>query len=154
MTWTWAFIIRVSASINPSNTFDSSMNFFHPQSCSFFQNRCNVSAEFTFNQLHRCRNLKKKKTHTSKPKLTNQPEYFDFFGSLFTTAIVNCAKWLQPVPQTKGSYMITTRQNQEQYTDWKIPNSLTYQTWKKLVMISNTEKQRKVIADITTLGIN
>jgi len=24
------------------------------------------------------------------------PEYLDFFGSLLTTAIVNCAKWLQP----------------------------------------------------------
>jgi hypothetical protein len=28
--------------------------------------------------------------------LINQPEYFDFFGSLLTTAIVNCAKWLHP----------------------------------------------------------
>ena len=25
-----------------------------------------------------------------------QPEYFDFFGSLLTTAMVNCAKWLHP----------------------------------------------------------
>jgi len=25
-----------------------------------------------------------------------QPEYLDFLGSLLTTAIVNCAKWLQP----------------------------------------------------------
>lgn len=29
--------------------------------------------------------------------LDNKPEYFDFFGSLLTTAIVNCAKWLHPV---------------------------------------------------------
>jgi len=36
----------------------------------------------------------------------------------------------------------------------EIPNSSTYQTWKKLVVISNTEKQRKMIADITNLGIN
>jgi hypothetical protein len=64
-----------------------------------------------------CINARKKKNSTQlSPKLINQPEYFDFFGSLFTTAIVNCAKWLQPVPQTKGSYMITARQNQEQYT--------------------------------------
>ena len=27
------------------------------------------------------------------------PEYLDFFGSLLTTAIVNCAKWLQPAWQ-------------------------------------------------------
>jgi hypothetical protein len=61
--------------------------------------------------------MQEKKNSTQlSPKLINQPEYFDFFGSLFTTAIVNCAKWLQPVPQTKGSYMITARQNQEQYT--------------------------------------
>jgi hypothetical protein len=64
------------------------------------------------------------------PKLINQPEDFDFFGSLFTTTIVNCAKWLQHVPQTKGSYMITTRQNQEQYT--RLKNS-------KLINISNLE---------------
>lgn len=25
------------------------------------------------------------------------PEYFDFLGSLLTTAMVNCEKWLQPV---------------------------------------------------------
>jgi hypothetical protein len=63
-------------------------------------------------------------------KKSHQPEYFDFFGSLFTTAIVNSAKWLQPVPQTKGSYMITSRQNQEQYT--RLKNS-------KLINISNLE---------------
>jgi hypothetical protein len=43
---------------------------------------------------------------------------------------VNSAKWLQPVPQTKGSYMITSRQNQEQYT--RLKNS-------KLINISNLE---------------
>lgn len=29
-----------------------------------------------------------------------------------------------------------------------------YPTWKKFVMIGNTKKQRKMIADITALGIN
>ena len=62
ITCTWALITSVSATVNPSRTFESSMNFFHPQSCSFLQNRCRVS------------------------------EYLDFFGSLFTTAMVNCAK--------------------------------------------------------------
>ena len=38
----------------------SSMNFFHPQSCSFLQKRCSVSL------------------------------YLDFFGSWLTTAMVNC----------------------------------------------------------------
>ena len=33
----------VSATVNPSSTLDNSMNFFHPQSCSFLQNRCSVS---------------------------------------------------------------------------------------------------------------
>ena len=66
-TCTWALITRVSATVNPSRTLLSSMNFFHPQSCSFLQNLCSVSL------------------------------YLDFFGSLFTTAMVNCAKWLQPV---------------------------------------------------------
>jgi hypothetical protein len=28
--------------------------------------------------------------------LINQPEYFDFLGSLLTTAMVNCEKWLHP----------------------------------------------------------
>mmetsp|Transcript_8792 Transcript_8792/g.22636 ORF Transcript_8792/g.22636 Transcript_8792/m.22636 type:complete len:218 (-) Transcript_8792:923-1576(-) len=66
ITWTWALITNVSDTVKPSRTFDSSMNFFHPQSCSFLQNRWRVS------------------------------EYLDFLGSLFTTAMVNCAKWDQP----------------------------------------------------------
>mmetsp|Transcript_78822 Transcript_78822/g.190949 ORF Transcript_78822/g.190949 Transcript_78822/m.190949 type:complete len:291 (-) Transcript_78822:350-1222(-) len=66
ITCTCALITSVSATVNPSITFESSMNFFQPQSCSFLQNRWSVS------------------------------EYLLFFGSLFTTAIVNCAKWLQP----------------------------------------------------------
>ena len=66
ITWTCALMTKVSATVNPSKTLPSSINFFHPQSCSFLQNRCKVS------------------------------EYFDFFGSLFTTAMVNCAKWLHP----------------------------------------------------------
>eukprot|EP00983_Pelagomonas_calceolata_P068820 1150099-Pelagomonas_calceolata.AAC.8 len=35
---------RVSATVKPSSTLDSSMNFFQPQSCSFLQKRCSVSA--------------------------------------------------------------------------------------------------------------
>jgi hypothetical protein len=31
----------------------------------------------------------------------NAPEYFDFLGSLLTTAIVNCAKWLHPAKRTR-----------------------------------------------------
>mmetsp|Transcript_23473 Transcript_23473/g.58159 ORF Transcript_23473/g.58159 Transcript_23473/m.58159 type:complete len:284 (+) Transcript_23473:1497-2348(+) len=62
ITCTCALITKVSATVNPSSTLDSSINFFHPQSCSFLQNRCRVS------------------------------EYLDFLGSLFTTAMVNCAK--------------------------------------------------------------
>ena len=68
MTWTWALMTSVSWAVlvNPSVTFPSSMNFFHPQSCSFLQKRCSVS------------------------------EYLLRLGSRFTTAIVNCAKWLHP----------------------------------------------------------
>ena len=51
---------RTKASPQPPRTFDSSMNFFHPQSCSFLQKRCSVSL------------------------------YLDFRGSWFTTAMVNC----------------------------------------------------------------
>lgn len=66
ITCTCALITSVSATVNPSNTLLNSMNFFQPQSCSFLQKRCNVSL------------------------------YLLFLGSLFTTAMVNCAKWLHP----------------------------------------------------------
>ena len=66
MTCTCALITRVSDTVKPSSTLESSMNFFQPQSCSFLQKRWRVS------------------------------EYLLFLGSLFTTAMVNCAKWLQP----------------------------------------------------------
>jgi hypothetical protein len=36
------------------------------------------------------------------------PEYFDFFGSLFTTAMVNWAKWLQPAAPWKTQYPQTS----------------------------------------------
>mmetsp|Transcript_10448 Transcript_10448/g.28560 ORF Transcript_10448/g.28560 Transcript_10448/m.28560 type:complete len:216 (-) Transcript_10448:528-1175(-) len=62
MTCTCALMTRVSATVKPSSTLDSSMNFFQPQSCSFLQKRCSVS------------------------------EYLDFLGSLLTTAMVNWAK--------------------------------------------------------------
>lgn len=52
ITWTWALIISVSESRKPSNTFDSSINFFQPQSCSFFQKRCNVSDIFATECYH------------------------------------------------------------------------------------------------------
>jgi hypothetical protein len=45
MTCTCALITSVSATVKPSSTLDSSMNFFHPQSCSFLQNTCSVSAQ-------------------------------------------------------------------------------------------------------------
>lgn len=45
MTWTWAFMSRVLLTVNPSRTLLSSINFFQPQSCSFLQNLCNVSAQ-------------------------------------------------------------------------------------------------------------
>lgn len=114
ITWTWAFIISVSASINPSSTFEISINFFHPQSCSFFQNRCNVSAKVS-------KFLKYShgyiwKSHYNSKWQTNQPEYFDFLGSLFTTAMVNCAKWLQPIEKTTGAVWIqsTTQETCDQ----------------------------------------
>ncbi len=44
MTWTWALMTSVLATVKPSSTLDSSMNFFQPQSCSFLQKRCRVSA--------------------------------------------------------------------------------------------------------------
>ena len=63
--------------MNPSRTLLSSIDFFHPQSCSFLQNLCSVSL------------------------------YLDFFGSLFTTAMVNCAKWLQPVDRAWGGLNVS-----------------------------------------------
>lgn len=69
MTWTWAFIMRVSPSLNPSETFESSINFFQPQSCSFFQNRCKVSAGFYILSL-----INQEGTHfTSTEGIFNQP---------------------------------------------------------------------------------
>ena len=44
MTCTWALMTSVSATVKPSSTLESSINFFHPQSCSFLQKRCSVSA--------------------------------------------------------------------------------------------------------------
>ena len=44
MTWTWALMTRVLLTVKPSSTLLSSMNFFQPQSCSFLQKRCSVSA--------------------------------------------------------------------------------------------------------------
>jgi hypothetical protein len=44
MTWTCALMTRLSPSVKPSSTLPSSMNFFQPQSCSFLQKRCSVSA--------------------------------------------------------------------------------------------------------------
>ena len=44
MTCTCALTVRApSGPTNPSATLESSMNFFHPQSCSFLQKRCRVS---------------------------------------------------------------------------------------------------------------
>ena len=45
MTWTWALMTRVLDTVKPSSTLFSSMNFFQPQSCSFLQNLCSVSAQ-------------------------------------------------------------------------------------------------------------
>ena len=44
MTWTCALMTRVLDTVKPSSTLFSSMNFFQPQSCSFLQNLCSVSA--------------------------------------------------------------------------------------------------------------
>ena len=44
MTWTCALMTSVLATVKPSSTLDSSINFFQPQSCSFLQKRCRVSA--------------------------------------------------------------------------------------------------------------
>ena len=45
ITWTWALMTRVLLTVKPSSTLLSSMNFFQPQSCSFLQKRCSVSAQ-------------------------------------------------------------------------------------------------------------
>lgn len=44
MTWTWALMTSVLETVKPSSTLFSSINFFQPQSCSFLQNLCSVSA--------------------------------------------------------------------------------------------------------------
>ncbi len=44
MTWTCALMTSVLATVKPSITLLSSMNFFQPQSCSFFEKRWSVSA--------------------------------------------------------------------------------------------------------------
>jgi len=49
MTCTWAFMTRVLFTVKPSSTLFTSMNFFHPQSCSFLQKRCSVSANHRTN---------------------------------------------------------------------------------------------------------
>lgn len=102
MTWTWALMTSVSATVNPSSTLDSSMNFFQPQSCSFLQNRCKVSVATGEGRLGQglqgapAVHGRGGSGRGASRRLAHSPEYFDFFGSLFTTAMVNCAKWLQP----------------------------------------------------------
>jgi len=93
-TWTWTLMVRTSSTIKPSCNFDSSINFFHPQSCSFFQNRCSVS-EMLLSVNYSCRRQAKALGKPDSSSL-NSPEYLDFLGSLLITAIVNCAKWFHP----------------------------------------------------------
>ena len=54
MTWTWALMMSVSSTVKPSSTLLSSMNFFQPQSCSFLQKRCSVSAHIARVPGHEC----------------------------------------------------------------------------------------------------
>jgi hypothetical protein len=54
MTWTCALMTRVLLTVKPSSTLLSSMNFFQPQSCSFLQKRCSVSAQVAQSASQRC----------------------------------------------------------------------------------------------------
>ena len=45
ITCTCALMTKVLFTVKPSSTLFSSMNFFQPQSCSFLQNLCSVSAK-------------------------------------------------------------------------------------------------------------
>lgn len=60
-----------------------------------------------------------KTTKKKLPETVNWPEYLDFFGSLFTTAIVNWAKWLHPEYEKRAEYQIKKNRkflDQEEYT--------------------------------------
>jgi len=87
--------------------------------------------------------------------IKNLPLYLFFFGSLFTTAIVNSAKWLHPTDvwekelERISLYVWPVKNNFRWLYSLDLP-----QTWEKLVMISNTKKQRQMVTGITTMGIN
>ena len=132
---------RVSATVNPSSTLDSSMNFFHPQSCSFLQKRCRVS------------------------------EYLLFFGSLFTTAIVNCAKWLQPerkkgasgVSLGRGRRLLVRRggegkpprgvKNRRRARVGGSPHRVKL-TGQEFVVVRHAEEERQVVVNVASLRIH
>ena len=149
MTWTWALITSVLLTVKPSSTLLSSMNFFQPQSCSFLQKRCRVSAEQPDQSLS-CKCTSTAKGLRPFKLLLLSPEYLDFFGSLLTTAMVNCEKWFQPAKTAllSGLLLDVLRQSaMGQQAAW-------WPTWQELVVISDAQEQREVIADITPLRVH
>lgn len=80
----------------PNRTFDSSMNFFHPQSCSFLQKRCSVSLYLDFRgswfttAIVNCTGAESNRRAGNELISSRGGCYLDLRGSWFTTAIVNC----------------------------------------------------------------
>lgn len=101
------------------------------------------------------------------------PEYLDFLGSLLTTAMVNCAKWLQPagcgsvaaVTQTclcacvcaacvcrPASMSVCPRA----HTNAREPASAhpSLLTRQQLVVVCHAQEQGQVVAHVAALGVD
>jgi hypothetical protein len=127
MTCTCALITSVSFTVKPSSTFDSSINFFQPQSCSFLQKRCSVSAGSSTSSVQ-LRSSAADRIGLLSAGLAGvpvllipraAPEYLLFFGSLLTTAIVNCAKWLQPADTERLLLVLPAEMAPAQLAGWQ-----------------------------------
>lgn len=117
ITWTWALIIKVSASIKPSSTFDSSINFFHPQSCSFFQNRCNVSS--SFNEMYQGPACSRKENNDNNWVNTR---IFGFFWIFIHNSDCELGKMTPPYTLMKASH----KNSKNQLTDLQSNSMLQY----------------------------
>ena len=95
-----------------------------------------------------------------------------FFGSLFTTAIVNCAKWLQPerkkgasgVSFGRGRRLLARRGGGRQATPrreksssregWRLPTHRVKLTGQEFVVVRHAEEERQVVVNVASLRIH
>ena len=67
------------------------------------------------------------------------PEYFDFLGSLLTTAMVNCEKWLQPVARI--AWFVPALYLLEPCSCLTAESGSGFScTWKEFIIVGNAEE--------------